>query len=94
MKFELDEKELAAAVEFEREQDAIALEQQKKMIAEDTSGQNNEFMMWCHDQGYPYYGATGGSMTYCFTPTSIGTCVSVQHGYTKAEKNITNWGNF
>jgi hypothetical protein len=27
----------------------------------------------------PYYGAIGGSMTYSFTPTNIGTVVKVEH---------------
>lgn len=27
----------------------------------------------------PYYGAIGGSLTYCFNPTSIGLGLTVQH---------------
>lgn len=30
-------------------------------------------------RGEPYGGAIGGSLTYRFTPTSIGTCVSVKY---------------
>ena len=41
--------------------------------------------------GEPYYGACGGSLTYMFTPTSLGLCVSVRHAITNEEINLTNY---
>jgi len=38
-----------------------------------------------------YYGATGGSMTYCFTPTSIGMVIKVKHGFTNEEIDLSNY---
>jgi hypothetical protein len=39
----------------------------------------------------PYYGATGGSLTYCFTPTSIGTVIKVKHGFTNEEIDLSDY---
>lgn len=34
----------------------------------------------CWERGYPYEGAIGGALTYCFTTTSLGTVVKVKYG--------------
>jgi len=39
----------------------------------------------------PYYGAIGGSITYSFTPTSLGVVVTVKHGATEAELDVSNY---
>ena len=42
----------------------------------------------------PYYGATGGGLTYAFTPTSLGTICVVTEAITKKTLNVaeaTNW---
>jgi len=39
----------------------------------------------------PYYGATGGVLTYCFTPTSLGVIVKVRHGATSEELDLTDY---
>ena len=42
----------------------------------------------------PYYGATGGGITYSFTSTSLGTIVTVKEAITGEELNVTqalNW---
>ena len=43
-----------------------------------------------HDSAQPYYGAIGGALTYCFTPTGIGMIVSVKHA-TGNELDLTNY---
>ena len=42
----------------------------------------------------PYYGATGGGITYAFLPTSLGTICVVTESITKKSLNVaeaTNW---
>ena len=34
---------------------------------------------WAAKHGRVYYGAIGGSLTYSFSPTSIGTIIKVSH---------------
>lgn len=38
----------------------------------------------------PYYGAVGGGLTYCFTPTSLGTILVVKETITGKELNVSN----
>ena len=40
--------------------------------------------------GEPYYGATGGGLTYSFTPTSLGTILVVKESITGKELNVTD----
>lgn len=42
----------------------------------------------------PYFGAIGGALTYCFTPTSLGVCVVVKHAGTNAEINVTDFDSW
>ncbi len=39
-------------------------------------------------------GAIGGQFSYIFTPTSIGTCVSIRDQVSGAEENITDFGDW
>lgn len=39
----------------------------------------------------PYYGAIGGHLTYCFTPTSIGMIVLIKHEGTQSEIDLTEY---
>ena len=38
----------------------------------------------------PYYGATGGGVTYSFTPTSLGTILVVKEAITGKELNVSD----
>jgi hypothetical protein len=38
----------------------------------------------------PYYGATGGGLSYRFTPTSLGTIIVVKEAITGKELNVTD----
>jgi predicted Zn-dependent peptidase len=42
----------------------------------------------------PYYGATGGQLTYMFTPTNLGVVVKVKHEYTKAVIDLSEYENW
>lgn len=39
----------------------------------------------------PYYGAAGGGLTYSFTPTGLGVCLSVKEALTGEEINLTDY---
>lgn len=45
----------------------VIIEEQKQ-----TDMVRNEAAKACWEDGYPYTGAIGGGLTYCFSPTSIG----------------------
>lgn len=38
----------------------------------------------------PYYGATGGGVSYTFTPTSLGTILTVKEAITGKELNVSD----
>ena len=40
--------------------------------------------------GEPYYGATGGGLSYTFTPTSLGTILVVKEAITGKELNVSD----
>jgi hypothetical protein len=68
--------ELAKIAQWANEQDAIVVAKQKEQgVVGDR----------------PNYGAIGSTLTYMFTPTSIGTIVKVVHGVTKAELDLTDY---
>jgi hypothetical protein len=68
-----------------------ALEHQKKTV------KNPD---WCYtstwELGYPYEGAIGGGLTYCFTPTSLGISENVvyENGDFKMKLNVTDYDNW
>lgn len=45
-------------------------------------------------RGMPYYGAVGGSLTYHFTPTAIGTVFAVSHAVTKETLDLTDYDSW
>lgn len=55
------------------------------------SFKNDVFAAACWEEGYPYNGAIGGDLTYCFSPNSIGMVVYVIHGHTKEEFDLTDY---
>lgn len=40
--------------------------------------------------GEPYYGATGGGISYTFIPTSLGTIITVKEAITGKELNVSD----
>ncbi len=45
--------------------------------------------MW--EEGYPYGGAIGGSLTFSFTPTSLGVAVKVTDAHTNKTIDLTDY---
>lgn len=70
------------------EQDQLVLAQQKKSFENKLS----DTMRVYHNDGQPYYGSIGGSLTYSFTPNSLGLVLKVVHGYTNNELDLTDYG--
>lgn len=87
MKFELDDGQMAKLTAWKAAQDRIALEQQRP-------NPSCEFAAMLHKEGEPYYGAIGGSLTYSFTPTSVGEVCKVTHGFTKAVLDLSDYGSW
>lgn len=48
----------------------------------------------CWEDGYPYGGAIGGSLTFSFTPTSFGTTVTVTDAHTQETIDLTDYENW
>lgn len=48
----------------------------------------------CWDAGYPYTGASGGGLTYEFTPTSLGTVEEVSYSGYPEKLNVTDYDNW
>ena len=44
--------------------------------------------------GYPYSGTIGGTLTYSFTPTSLGVTIIVTDAHTGASINLTDYENW
>lgn len=66
-----------------------AIEKQKQEIKE-----TNEFYSTykqCWELGFPYSGTIGGSLTYSFSPTSIGDVVVVKDSHTGEEIDLTEY---
>lgn len=70
------------------------LEQNKKAIEaqkENPPNISREILESCWEEGFPYGGAVGGSLTYSFTPTSLGVCVKVTDAFTKETIDLTEY---
>jgi hypothetical protein len=53
--------------------------QYKNMVEEQRKTMNKkDFKLLTENGKYPYLGAVGGGLTYCFTPTSIGVITVVK----------------
>ena len=50
-----------------------------------------ELLEACWENGYPYSGAIGGSLTYSFTPTSLGVSVTVTDAHTKQSIDLSDY---
>lgn len=85
--FKLGKEDKAKVAAWSAEQDQIIYNKQKKSKDNITKDMANMI-------GGAYYGACGGELTYCFTPTSIGMILVVKHAGTGAELNLTDYENW
>lgn len=88
--FEMTEDQIKKCEEWQKSQDAIAV----KMQIDSGDYKDNEFVSCFLENGFPYYGATGGHISFEFTPTSIGECLVVKHAITKNEINLTDYDSW
>lgn len=86
MKFEVTDEQKEKISKWAGEQDAVWLQKQKSS--------DNSFARRLAADNIPYYGAIGGELTYCFSPTSLGDILVVKHGGTGAELNVTDFDNW
>lgn len=69
------------------------------IITEQKSNMNRNdpvYFVAQHDwsEGIPYQGASGGGITYKFTPTSIGIVIKVQEQWTGRELDVTDYDSW
>ena len=88
MRFELTKDDLKRLAKWVKKQDKAYYKEQLKVIPKDDP--IREFLK----DGQPYYGAVGGSLTYSFTPTSVGTVVKVRHAGTKEIFDLTDYASW
>ena len=82
MTFTLDPYRVKKLLEWNKTQDTLTLDKQNKPKKE--KGEKLD--------KYPYYGCSGGQLTYTFTPTMIGTFVTVEHAATKNKLEFSDQG--
>lgn len=83
--FKLTEKQIEKLNAWVTERDAAAAAKQRS---------NPEIAKWMLDENTPYEGAIGGGLTYMFTPTGIGTFVSVKHSLTDEVLDLNDYSEF
>jgi hypothetical protein len=86
MRFELNAEQISKLKAWNADQDRSVVQQQRD------SG--DPFVRMLNADEQPYYGAIGGALTFTFTPTSIGTLVSVKHSGTGAVLDLSDEGGF
>ena len=83
MKFELTEEQQKKYKEFERKCQGLLLQKQIKVYK--NTKEEKKYKMLTIDWTLPYTGAIGGGMTFHFTPTSLGTVITVSCSYVEIE---------
>lgn len=77
--FEINEQRKAQIEAWRKEQDAKVAHMQQESGWRKDDG----YMQAKLRRGIPYYGVSGGALTYKFTPTGIGTFLNVYHQVTQ-----------
>jgi len=93
MKFELDDEQVKKYEIWAKEVALKGVALQKKQLAEQGISPGYTHIS-CWESGYPYTGAIGGEITFCFSPTSLGVCVVVTDQVTGEEINLTDYGSW
>lgn len=88
--FFLDDEQVVKLGSWIAEQDANAVAAQKA----NPPDVPRDLLESCWELGYPYGGAIGGSLTYSFTPTSLGVVVKVTNSHTKESIDLTEYGDW
>lgn len=88
MNFSLTQDQVNTANEWAKLLDKDVIEIQRKEMSP------HDFATLTSNGKYAYYGAIGGGLTYCFTPTGLGVITTAVHGYTKKELNLTDYSDW
>ena len=83
--FGLNRNETETLNAWVKEMDGKALERQRENMTPE------EFNMRTLGGRYPYGGASGGCLTYSFTPTSLGMVTKVTHALTGETLDLTDY---
>lgn len=86
--FSLDQTQSEKLAAWAKEQEAKALERQRKTLPPE------EFDHLTMGGKHPYTGASGGSYTYSFTPTSLGTAVKVTDNLSGETIDLTDYDSW
>jgi hypothetical protein len=85
MQFSVDKEQMVKINKWKSELDKKTIAKQKESMSE------KDFSFLTQDGKYPYGGAIGGSLTYSFTNTSLGTVVTVKDGFTGETLDVTDY---
>jgi hypothetical protein len=92
--FEVTSEQSSKIRAWTEEQDALVVEAQKTkilaLIQDPATDEKKKVELEAKLDLLPYYGAIGGSVTYCFTPTSLGIVLKVRHT-NGAELNVSDY---
>lgn len=89
MRFQLDEEQVKKYEAWAEEVAAKGVEKQKAEIM----NPGPEYVVsW--EMGFPYTGAVGGEITFCFTPTSLGNVCVVTDQVTGEKINLTDYDSW
>ena len=83
MRFTISEEQQKKINKWAKKQDYLVKEQQK--------GSDDVVISESSRLGLPYYGASGGSLSYEFTPTGLGVVLKVTNNYTKESIDVTEY---
>lgn len=84
--FELTENQNKVLKDWMFKQNKIALDQQNKEL-DDPFYKFNQSV----NDGFAFSGTIGSDLTYCFTPTSLGTIIKVKNLLTSNEIDLTEY---
>lgn len=88
--FGLTDDQMVKYLRWNAEQMGIAVKQQQAGF-EQSGEEPSEVVKQCWAEGYPYGGAAGGSNTYTFSHTNLGTVVKVTHAYTGETIDLSDY---
>lgn len=86
--FTLTDEQTIRLCQWTAEQNRVAVELQK---ANPPEGAPRELLESCWEEGFPYGGAIGGSLTFMFTPTGLGVVTRVRDAFTHQELDLSDY---
>ena len=88
--FSLSDSQIEKINNWVAQQNTIAVQRQKEIIGDNPP----PHILECWDNNIPYSGASGGTLTYNFTPTSLGVVITVKSNTTQQILDVTDIENW